>query len=294
MIEALLYQHLQKNSSALSGLALYRGKIAVFNQEAPDDMDEGWNGTQYGRIVYAVDLTDDPERQISGSLMVDVYCENGKQIPEDLEPIVRSIIDGYLFTTKEATIAAQWSSSNYFTEAGKKVVGVTIAFDLLAFPIQETLAMDPVALLNKWSDDYLKKYTKIDFTVINHSRTEEVWKPTDEKPALYWRLTSIGSCNYIPDTYHCIWQTAEIQCNVIAESKEVMVRVARCIDNLLSMKKRLIFEDNSPLMIDSVRINTTSDPVKTGQLTLYGTYGILREYQNLSKLNNIYMDGRSI
>lgn len=294
MIEALLYEHLQNNSVELSGLAMYQDKIAVFNQEAPDDMDDGWSGAQYGRIVYAVDLTDDPERQISGSLMVDVYCENGKQIPEDFEPVVRSIIDGYFFTTTEATIAAQWRSSNYFTEAGKKVVGVTIAFDLLAFPIQETLAMDPIALLNNWSDGYLKEYTKMDLTVINHSRTEEVWKPTDEKPALYWRLISIGSCNYIPDTYHCIWQTAEIQCNVIAESKEVMVSVARYIDNLLSMKGRLIFDDDSPLMIDSVKINNTSDPVKTGQLTLYGTYGILREYPDVQKLNNIYTDGRSV
>ena len=294
MIETLLYQHLQNNSSALSGLAKYRGKIAVFNQESPDDMDEGWSGTQYGRIVYAVDLTDDPERQISGSMMVDVYCENGKQIPEDFEPVVRSLIDGYFFTTKEATIAAQWSSSNYFTEAGKKVSGVTIAFDLLAFPIQETLAMDPVALLNQWSDDYLKIHINYDFTVINHNVTEEVWKPTDKKPALYWRLISIGHCNYIPDTYHCIWQTAEIKCNVIAESKEVMVKIARYIDNLLSMNKRLIFDDDSPLMIDSVKINTTSDSVKTGQITVYGTYGILREYPEVSKLNHIYIDGRSV
>ena len=292
MIETLLYQHLQKNNDVLSGLASYKGKLAVFNQESPDDMDAGWESTQYGRIVYAVDLTDDSERQISGTLSVDVYCENGKQFPEDFEPIVRSLIDGYFFTTEESTIAAQWRASNYFTEAGKKVIGVTITFDLLAFPIQETMEMDPIPLLNQWSKVELSKETKLDIKVINHSDLDSVWKPTDEEPAIYWRIISISPCSYIPDIYHCIWQTAELQCNIIAESKEVMILIARYINNILSMKKRLIFDDNSPFMIDRVQVNTTSDPMKTGQITVNGTYGILRDYPNVSGFNKINVDGR--
>lgn len=284
MIETLLCQHLQKNSELLIGLATYHGAIAVFNQEAPDDKDKGWGKTQYGRIVFAVDLTDDPERQISGVLAVDVYCENGQQLPEEFEPVVRNLIDGYFFAATEATIAAQWRSSNYFTEAGEKVIGVTLTFDLLAFPIQETMDVDPIPLLNEWSSGELS-----DVKVINYSKTDSVWKPTDEKPAIYWRITSIDPCNYLPETYHCIWQTAEVQCNIFAESKEVMIRIARYISNLLSMKKRLIFKDDSPFMIDRVRINTTSDSMTIGQLTLNGTYGILRDYQEVSKLKNFYL-----
>lgn len=292
MIEALLYEHLKKNNDVLSGLASYNGELAVFNQESPDDMDEGWEGTQYGRIVYAVDLTDDPERQISGTLAVDVYCENGKQFPEDFEPIVRGLIDGYFFTTQESTIAAQWRASNYFTEAGKKVIGVTITFDLLAFPIQATVEMDPIPLLNQWSENELSKATELKIKVINHSDLDSVWKPTDKEPAIYWRIISISPCSYLPETYHCIWQTAELQCNIIAESKEVMILVARYIDSILSMKKRLIFEDDSPLMIDNVQVNTTRDPMKVGQLTVHGTYGILKVYQNVGKFDHICIDGR--
>ena len=293
MIESLLYQHLQQNREYLSGLAVYRGNIAVFNQESPDDMDDGWEGTQYGRIVYAVDLSDDPERQISGTLSADVYCENGKQFPEDFEPIVRSLIDGYFFTTDEETIAAQWIASNYFTEAGSKVVGVTITFDLLAFPNQETgVEMDPIPLLNQWTSDILSTILNRQINVINYNETGKVWKPTDESPAIYWRVVSINQCSYIPETFHCTWQTATIQCNIIAESKEVMMMIARWIDNTLSMQKRLIYDDNSPLMIDSISISATSDPLNTGQLTLTGTYGVLRKYKDSSVLSNIYVDGR--
>lgn len=293
MIESLLYQHLQQNREYLSGLATYRGNIAVFNQESPDDMDDGWEGTQYGRIVYAVDLSDDPERQVSGTLSMDVYCENGKQFPEDFEPVVRSLIDGYFFATEEETIAAQWRASNYFTEAGSKVVGVTITFDLLAFPNQETgIEMDPIPLLNKWTSEVLSVDLNRQVKVINYSEIGSVWKPTDEAPAIYWRVISINSCSYIPDTYHCIWKTATLQCNIIAENKEVMMLIARYIDNTLTMNKRLIYDDKSPFMIDGIKINATSDPLNMGQLTLSGTYGVLRKYTKSNKINNIHVDGR--
>lgn len=294
MIESLLYQHLQQNREHLSGLATYRGNIAVFNQEAPDDMDDGWEGTQYGRIVFAVDLSDDPERQVSGTLSADVYCENGKQFPEDFEPIVRSLIDGYFFTTEEETISAQWRASNYFTEAGSKVIGVTITFDLLAFPVQLTIPMDPIPLLNRFSADDLSVLTGLDIKVINHNNTGNVWKPTNDSPAIYWRVISIVPCPYIPETFHCTWQQANIQCNIIAESKEVMISLARAIDNILSTRKRLIFDDCSPFMIDKVSINATSDPMRTGQLSIDGTYGVLRQYEEKQRIKKIYVDGKEV
>ena len=294
MIESLLCNHLKQNRESLNVLATYRNELAVFNQEAPDDMDDGWEGTQYGRIVFAVDLSGDPERQISGTLAVDLYFENnGEQLPEDYEPVVRGLIDGYFFTTVEETISAQWRASNYFTEAGSKVVGVTITFDLLAFPNQETgVEMDPIPLLNKWTKEALAIDLNRQIKVINYSEIGNVWKPTDESPAIYWRVVSINPCSYLPDTYHCIWKTATIQCNIIAESKEVMILIARYIDNVLTMNKRLIYDDNSPFMIDSIRISATSDPMSAGQLTLNGTYGVLRKYSKADRINNIFVDGR--
>ena len=90
MIEQALYQHLQEQEALRSYLAVYDGKMAVFNQEAPADTDKLWgDGPQYGRVVFAVDLQGDPERTMGGMLTVDIQCKEDEQFPEEIEPIIR-------------------------------------------------------------------------------------------------------------------------------------------------------------------------------------------------------------
>ena len=113
MIEETLYEHIVADSALSQYLATWNGKAAVFNQEVPPDTDPLWGqGSQYGRVVFMVDLAVDPARKISSNLVVDVMCEKGKQEPEDLEPIVRNLIDGYFFTQGGETMMAQWKTSN--------------------------------------------------------------------------------------------------------------------------------------------------------------------------------------
>lgn len=289
MIEAALQQHLQSQTKILSPyLTTYSGMMAIFNQEAPPDTDGRWEKkSQYGRIIYAVDLSDDPERKYSGTLVVDVQCENGKQIPEEMEPIVRELIDGYFFSTPETTIAAQWSASNYFTEPTEKVVGVTLTFGLLAFPKQTTIEPDPIRLINKWTKEELPTIIGKEIHVIGHDELEPAWKPTAENPAIYWRLSATNPCSWIPDTYHCSWRTATVYGHILCPDKNMTTNIARNITNTLTMKKRLIFEDVSPLMVDrNIRINLASDEFRTGQITLEATYGLLRTYPQVSPINN--------
>ena len=310
MIESALYEHLQNQERLLSDyLASYGGKMAIFNQEAPADTDEGWQDpadedeeqdeptemyservktSQYGRLVFAVDLSDDPERKYSGTLSVDVLCEKGVQLPEEIEPIVRALIDGYFFSTEEITMAAQWSASNYFTEPTNKIIGVTLTFGLLAFPKQTTIDPDPIALLNEWSSKELKNILMENLRVIGHDPLKAAWKPTNDSPAVYWRLTNINPCSWIPDTYHCSWHTAVISGHILAPDKGVCASIARKIDNILTLKRRLIFDDKSPLMVDrNIRINLSHDPMKVGQITLDATYGILRQYEQYDPINNV-------
>ena len=156
MIEKALYEHMVGYFAFDQHLATWDGTAAVVNQEVPSDTDPLWgSGSQYGRIVFMVDSTIDPARKVSSNLSVDVLCDKGKQEPEELEPIVRELVDGYFFTQNGDTMMAQWKSSNYFTEANEKVIGVTITFRLLAFPQSETIPPDPVGLLNSWSAESL-------------------------------------------------------------------------------------------------------------------------------------------
>lgn len=296
MIEAVLFNHLQKQNKSLEPyLAKYAGKMAIFNQEAPNDQDPNWGeGSQYGRIVYALDLSDDPQRKYSGTLAVDVCCEKGLQEPEMLEPIVRALIDGYFFSTKEITLAAQWSASNYFTEPTDEIIGVTLTFGLLAFTKQTTIEPDPIALFNKWTRNELQKALQKEVRIIGYDTMEEAWKPTNEAPAIYWRLATIGPCGWIPDTYNCSWHTAVIHGHIMAPDKDITAIVTRTIDNILTIKKRLIFEDMSPLMVDrNIRVNLENDQLRVGQITIDATFGILRTYAH-NPINHISVNGKEV
>lgn len=296
MIEQALYEHLQAQKELSKHLATYNGAMAIFNQKAPDDTDEFWGkGSQYGRIVYAVDMKDDPEREIGMTLAVDIMCKDGQQVPEFIEPIVRPLVDGYFFSAENITLSAKWVNSNYFTEPQNKVCGVTLTFELLAFPLQTTIYPDPIELINKWTSTELSRISEKQITVIGQDILLNAWKPTDDKPAIYWRLGTIQKCNWIPDTYNCSWQTATLHGHIMAPSKNVAILLTRLIDNTLTIKKRLIFDDNSPLMIDRfIHINPSADPMRAGQISVEVTYGILNIPGNKTKLQHIDFAERRI
>lgn len=294
MIEQALYEHLQKQEDILSPyLARHNGRMAIFNQEAPADTDNGWDSeSQYGRLVFAMDLKEDPQRQYSATLAVDVCCENGRQAPEELEPIVRELIDGYFFSNEEQTLAAQWSASDYFTEPTDKIIGVTLTFGLLAFPKQTTIEPDPIALFNSWTRSEFEKTLGKTIRIIGYDTMEAAWKPTTDNPAIYWRLDNITSCNWIPDTYNCSWHTALIYGHLLTGDKNENGVIARQLDNILTMKRRLIFEDMSPLMVDrNIRINLGNDQLRVGQIAIDATYGILRP-QISNPIRNISVEER--
>lgn len=299
MIENALQKHLQAQEDLKPYLATYAGVMAIFNQKAPADTDKLWGeGSQYGRIVCAVDMKDDPEREIGMTLAVDIMCKDGErnQIPEEIEPIVRPLIDGYFFSTKDITLSAKWVNSNYFTEPQNKVCGVTLTFELLAFPLQTTTDPDPIELINQWTSKELSEISEKQITVIGQDILPEAWQPTDDKPAIYWRLGIVQKCNWIPDTYNCSWQTATLYGHIMAPSKNVADLLARLIDNTLTIKKRLIFDDNSPLMIDrTIHINPAADPMRAGQISIEATYGILNiPRENKTKIKNIGFAERRI
>ena len=284
MIEEMLYQHLLGCEELKPHLGQYAQRIAVFNQQAPDDKDRNWNGPQYGRIVYAVNMQGDPERKVSGTLYVDIICQDGRQNPDELEPIVRLLIDGYFFSRLELTIAAQWRQSDPFADPTKKQLGVTVQFDLLAFPNQDTMDPDPVALVNQWTRERFPNAY-----VVGTSSLPSVWTPTVEHPAIYWRMAAINKCSWIPDTFACSWQTATLQAHIMAPDRELRASIARQIDNILTLNRRLIFSDGSPLMTDlNNQINPGADPMRQGQVTIEGTFGVSKQIPQVPPMNHIY------
>ena len=283
MIEQALYQHLQEQEALLPYLATYANKMAIFNREAPADTDQFWeDGAQYGRIVFAVDLQGDPERTMGGMLTVDILCKEGEQFPEEIEPILRPLIHGYFFCRKKFVAAAQWKNTSYFTEPTAKVTGCTVTFDLLAFPIITTSTPDVVARLNEWTAQFPHVH------VINYAPLPtQAWKPSGGEAAVYWRRVSVKPAGWIPDTYQTIWRTATIRGHIFAEPTEIAALSERLLIGLYA-SKRLLKNGEAPIMVN--RSNSTddgADALRTGQLTVEATYGVIVHFENSNTIQNI-------
>lgn len=285
MIEQALLEHLRAQKDLTDCLTTYSGFPAVFSQEAPADNDGAWDkGPQYGRIVFAVDLQGDPERILGGLLSVDIMCQKDTEpCPEDIEPIVRSLIHGYFFSNGTFTVSAQFKNSAYFTQPKDKVTGCTVFFDLLAFPIITTSSVDVIARLNEWCSqlDHLH--------VINYKALPAAaWKPANGESAVYWRKLTDAPAGWIPDTFQTIWRTAQVKGHVFSETPAEASGLADEITYRLYAAKRLLKPGEAPIMVN--RRNTTdngADPLRTGQVTVEATYGIIVHFETGEPIKDI-------
>lgn len=288
MIETALYQHLIAQVDLAQYLTTYNAIPAVFNQEAPADNDPLWgDGPQYGRIVFAVDIKGDPERTMGGTLAVDIQCKENLQFPEVIEPIVRELIHCWFFSSGTFTVEAQWKTSSYFTEPTDKVTGCTIIFDLLAFPIMSTGSPDVIERINAWTNEIEGLH------VINYVELPSTaWKPEGTDSAVYWRLVNDAPAVWIPDTYQTIWRTSTIKCHIFSENHTIADSVARNIITQLYTDKRLMKEGESPIMVNQRnRVDYGADPLRTGQITVEATYGIIVYIEPDQNLTSIEVRG---
>lgn len=284
MIEQSLYEHLKGREDLAKFLATYNCAPAVFNQEAPADMDEGWGcGSQYGRVIFSVDIQGDPARTMGGLLTVDVLCKENEQYPEDVEPVIRNAIHGYFFSSGTFTVAAQWKNSSYFTQPTDQVAGCTVTFDLLAFPMLTTTEPDVIERINEWTAAIEGLH------VINYDELPgPAWKPEGDQTAVYWRLMQETPARWIPDTFQTIWRTATIKCHIFSADIATATKVADDLDVRLYIAKRLTRPGETPIMVN--RNNTLdfgADPLRTGQLTVEATYGVIVHLEPDKTLKNI-------
>lgn len=288
MIEQALYNHLIAQESLTQYLTTYNSIPAVFNQEAPADRDALWeDGPQYGRIVFAVDIKGDPERTMGGTLAVDIQCKENEQFPEEIEPVVRELIHGWFFSNGSFTAEAQWKTSSYFTQPTDHVTGCTVVFDLLAFPLMTTGSPDVIARINEWT-------SAIDgLNVINYDTLPAAaWTPDGTDSAVYWRLVRDAPAVWIPDTYQTIWRTATIKCHIFSKDHATADAVARTLITQLYTDKRLMKDGESPIMVNQRNtVDAGADPLRTGQVTVEATYGIIVYFSPSNDLTSINVRG---
>lgn len=284
MIEQALYEHLTRREELHPYLTRYNGAYAIFNQEAPADTDGGWGeGAQYGRIVFAEDLSGDPERTMGGMLSVDILCKEDEQFPEEIEPVLRKLIHGWFFSSGTFTVAAQWKNSAYFTEPTKQVTGCTVTFDLLGFPVMTTDAPDIVRRLNAWTAEIPGLH------VINYSPLPSAaWRPNGGESAVYWRVSRDEPAGWIRETFQTIFRTATVKGHIFSQDPATAGNVGRDLLFRLYAAKRLRKDAEAPILVN--RKNTQdvgADPLRTGQLTVEATYGVIAHREPEGTLEHI-------
>jgi hypothetical protein len=191
MIENQLLQHLMADDALRKMLAIHNGKPAVFEQVVPPDNHEGWDGKQFSRIVFDINTEESPTRKATGTLSVDIECTDSSTQFDEISPVLKAAIDGYFFASDEGTaVAARWlSTDNFTTDETHKIFGCTQTYDLYAFPVQTVGdSMDPVALVNSETKKLLPESK-----IIAVDGLDDAWAPTDEAPAVYWRLSDVRS-----------------------------------------------------------------------------------------------------
>lgn len=281
MIENLIFHAINKIPIVKSGLAQYSGAPAVFWQLAASDTDPNWDsGQMYPRIDYGVDWEQNPERKTAGRLLVNVWCTNESETPaEEIAAALQSELSELFMTDLSGTYAVVWERSDYFEAGGDKepkTAGYTLSFEVLAFPMQETLPPDPV-----WAVNRLVKELLPEAKVIGHDPLESLWRPTDESPAIYVRILSVGTARA---SYACSWLSPTLGLHVIAPDPAVRQRILQILSHEMQLRGEAITNDGSPFFFHKLQYATSAEPLRNGQMTLSGEYGVLSREPEYPKL----------
>lgn len=285
-LEELIYKRISE-SDAAKLLALHDGTPAVFFGPAPTDTDKGWReAEQYPRISYTIDMRANPERQTAGSLYLDVWCLNSGTAPEDVEPSVRAALcDVIMAPAEQPPYSLSWAASETF-EATKqldksaRVIGVTVTFDLYAFPRQETTDPDPILAINAFTNRWSKA-----MTVIGSDRMEEYTEPTDDHPAAYFRLAKF---HLVQETHTVAWMEGLLVGHLIAPTYTARQRWLKALADELAILGEVEMLDTSPMFIRTLDVDGGLDPLTVGQMRIGIRWGILKRPKCAHKLNHPY------
>ena len=281
-IRQLLHRQLSQDGPLSGMLARYSGGPAIFYQKAPSDSRPGWGDPRYPRADFSVDMRQDPERHTAGTLACNIFvtnecaAENGTDPDRAIEERLKELISGTFYTDGGGgTICAEWDRSDEFSLEGNEhgtsqpeVYGLTAAFELMAFPEQLTADPDPIEGLNRWTKERFGTVS-----MIAYDRMPEVWKPSDENPAVYWRFE--GASGTDRQSYAVTWLTGQFAAHVIAGTVAGRNRWLKAIMERARAEGEIILADGSPMFLKQASVRHGADPLREGQLLLTGQYGIL-------------------
>ena len=270
-------------SAALSGLAKYGGKPAIFYATAANDQDAQWAGNQYPRCVYVIGWSNSTDRVKAGQLLVDIISNNMNDAPEDIAEALAAEMSELFVSAGEQTYCIVWKQSDQFSVGSgeePKAYGVTITFQMMAFPKIEVPVPDVVKGIGNWIKAQFSQVK-----VIGQDELGAAWRATDASPACYVRLE--GMAMPVRATYACAWLNGNYAIHIICPSQSERIKLLTQLANLMALEQSILLEDRSPFMMQRLALRAGADPLADGQMIVSGEYGVLRPTPTEPVLQNI-------
>ncbi len=287
-LEDLIYNRLLASEDLTDKLAKFDNLPAIFYQAAPGDQNEGWKGKkQYPRIDFVVDMQANPERQSSGLMTLNIWCNEAGDPPEDIEPEVRAALcDVFMQPAEQPPYCLAWVRSDSFelsanTIKGSHVNGITILFDVLAFPCQETIDPDPIMAMN----EFIKEWEPA-AVLIGRDKIPDYFTAGKDAPAFYFRLATLELAQ---ETNTVAWMNGSIAGHIFAPTAEARLQWLKYLVDTLASQGEVIMLDTSPMFIRSIKADSAANYLIIGQLRINVRFGILRrpKYAHVLARTNI-------
>ncbi len=214
-----------------------------------------------------------PERHSCGVLTLNIWCSEQCAPPEDLEPEVRAAMrDVFMQPDESPPYSLAWVRSDAFEGRSQAnpatlVNGITVLFDLFAFPVQETTDPDPILAIN----EYVKQWAP-DALVIGKDTLERFQIATTDQPIFYFRLASLQLQR---ETNTVAWMDGMIAGYIYAP-EETRLKWLKALVDVLSLDGEVTMLDTSPMFLRGIKADSAADPLTVGQLRLQIRFGLLR------------------
>ena len=278
----MLYQRLVGDTQLGELLATFGEKPAVFYQHAPapDNSKWGEKSPRYPRIDYIVDFQENPARNTSGVLTMNVWCdtEYGAE-PETIEAKLRDLLHAAFAQTDDGVFCLGWARSDAFeakSDDSKTVhtIGVTVIFDLIACPCIYTIYPDPIKAMNDWTKTVLP-----DAVVIGKDTIDGWLIPTRNQPVVYWRL---AAQNIQRRHFTHTWLNITMEGHVYARNADDRLYNLIKLNTAQALAGHVPMEDTSPLFLKDFQCQPHLNYLITGQIRAFGYFGILQPESHLS------------
>lgn len=266
----LIFKRLSQSSEIAALITSYNGEPAIFDTEFPNDEQDGWEGRQYPRISFRIDMQTNQERSAAGLLQVSIYTDKESTVIEIIEKAVKMCLQDVLMNPKdEAPFCVSWMKTESFMLEETEIFCTNIMFDILEYSSQMTTDPDPVLAVAS----YIKELFP-DTLVLGIDRIGE-FVQTAERPAFFCRLMNIqktsGHCEH-----SVAWMIGKVAVHLIYPDAEKRLQIMSEIGRRMSIDEEIIMIDLSPMTINELLLDNKADYLREGQLIVTGKYGCLR------------------